>query len=221
MKITFACPSCGSEGSLDSEFIGKQARCKPCGHRFAIPGPGGSGPDPGPEIYAMEEPSRETTDVIATGPAPDSVYLSSRGSEPTSGASPRRSMRAASGSTSRTTRKRTSGFAPRTWLVRCGVVAVLILTAIALLAPRGTLIAGLMLVVLGSTLVMVGYGAGAYGAFSEDFIYGALYLVVPLYSAYYLITRWDDLWAWFACSTAGVGLVLLGIEMIRWSGAVA
>ena len=62
-------------------------------------------------------------------------------------------------------------------------------------------------------------GAGAYGAFREDFLYGVLYLAIPLYTAYYLVTRWDDLRVWFACSTAGVALVLLGTEVIRWSGA--
>ncbi len=70
-------------------------------------------------------------------------------------------------------------------------------------------------------MVLVGFGAGAYGAFSEDFLYGVLYLVIPLYTAYYLVTRWDDLWVWFACSTAGVALVLLGTEMVRWAGVGA
>ena len=42
--------------------------------------------------------------------------------------------------------------------------------------------------------------------------------MIPLYTAYYMVTRWDDLWVWFACSTAGVALVLLGTEMVRWGG---
>ena len=32
------------------------------------------------------------------------------------------------------------------------------------------------------------------------------------------VTRWDDLWPWFACSTAGVALISLGTEMLRWGG---
>ncbi len=98
---------------------------------------------------------------------------------------------------------------------------MLVLAAIAVIAPRGTLIAGSVMTVLGIAMVIVGYGAGAYGAFCEDSLYGFLYLVVPLYTAYYLLTRWDDLWAWFACSTAGVALVLLGTGLLRWSGAGA
>jgi hypothetical protein len=34
------------------------------------------------------------------------------------------------------------------------------------------------------------------------------------------LTRWDDLWIWFACMTGGVGLASLGIEMVRWAGVV-
>jgi hypothetical protein len=187
MKITFACPSCGVKGSSDSAAIGRQARCNQYGCRFDVPGPVGQGP----VIYAMEEPARGMTEVIRMGPAPESVYVSSRGSEPTSGATPRRLRQAGSGGTSRAPRSDSSGFATRSWLVRCGAVAVLTRTAVALLAPRGTLIAGLALVVLGSTLVMSGFVAGAYGAFTEDFLYGALYLLVPLCTAYYIITRWE------------------------------
>jgi hypothetical protein len=98
-----------------------------------------------------------------------------------------------------------------------GVVAVALIT-VAVLAPQGTLIAGIVLLGLGSVMVLVGYFAGAYGAFCEDFIYGVFYLVVPLYTAYYIVTRWEDLWVWAACSTAGVGLILLGTEVVRWAG---
>ena len=69
-------------------------------------------------------------------------------------------------------------------------------------------------------MILVGYGAGAYGAFSEDFLYGVLYLVLPLYNAYYLVTRWDDLWKWFLCSTVGVGFVAVGTRLLEWGGVV-
>ena len=74
---------------------------------------------------------------------------------------------------------------------------------------------------IGCAMILVGFGVGAYGTFSEDFLYGFLYLVIPFYTAYYMVTRWDDLWVWFACMTSGVGLVLVGIEMARWGGVVA
>ena len=59
---------------------------------------------------------------------------------------------------------------------------------------------------VGGLLVPVGYFAGAYGAFCEDVLYGFLYLAIPLYAGYYLVTRWEDLWIWLTCSTRGSGL---------------
>ena len=87
--------------------------------------------------------------------------------------------------------------------------------ATALFAPRGVVIAGSALIILGSLMVLVGYAAGAYGAFCEDFLYGFFYLVFPLYTGYYLVTRWEDLWKWLVSSTVGVGLVLIGIKMLE------
>ena len=98
---------------------------------------------------------------------------------------------------------------------------VLTLSLVALVVPQGTLIAGCVVIVIGSAMLMTGFCVGAYGAFREDFIYGFLYVVVPLYTAYYLVTRWDDMWVWCTCSTVGVGLILLGTEIVRWVGVGA
>ena len=95
---------------------------------------------------------------------------------------------------------------------------VLILSAVAFLAPHGIWLVGCILLAIGSILVPVAYFAGAYGAFSEDSLYGFLYILIPLYAGYYLVTRWEDLWIWIACATVGVGLVLIGTEMVRWRG---
>jgi hypothetical protein len=215
MKIPFTCPSCGASGSVDAAFAGKPARCKPCGYRFTIPTPGETKAD----VYALDEPVGEAAGLTAMRPGPGSLFVPSRGDEPTADAA-RRPKRAATGTTARPARGRgrASDVAWRAWLVRGMLAAALASAAIALLAPRGTWIVGCLLLGLGSVMVLLGYGVGAYGAFREDVLYGVLYLLVPLYAAYYLVTRWDDLWVWFACSTAGTALVLLGTEMLRWSG---
>jgi hypothetical protein len=72
--------------------------------------------------------------------------------------------------------------------------------------------------VIGSGMLLTGFFVGAYGAFCEDLLYGLLYLLIPLYTAYYIVTRWDDLWVWGTCSTTGVGLIIFGTELARWSG---
>ncbi len=105
------------------------------------------------------------------------------------------------------------------WLAVAGPVCVLTLTGIAFLAPNGLTIVGCILLVVGALLAVLGFIAGAYGAFSEDSLYGFFYLLFPIYTAYYMVTRWEDLRVWFACSTVGVGLVLFGTVLIRWAGA--
>jgi hypothetical protein len=132
---------------------------------------------------------------------------------------PRRRERSVLGPTSRNVRASKSDSPWQTWLIWSGVASVLILTAVALLAPHGTWLVGCILISIGGILVPVAYFAGAYGAFSEVVLYGLLYIMIPLYTAYYLVTRWEDLWIWITCATVGVGLVLIGTEIIRWAGA--
>ncbi|HKI20488.1 MAG TPA: MJ0042-type zinc finger domain-containing protein [Isosphaeraceae bacterium] len=215
MKIRFACPSCAAVGSVDASAAGKLARCKQCGQRFTLPSA-----DPAePEVYSLEEPAEGTIGVgdVVKRPAPGSTFVPARGDEPAA-TMPRKSKRSAPRSTARTADNREPRFAWRGWLTSVGVAAAIAIAAIALLAPRGVLIAACMLMAIGGVMILVGYGVGAYGAFQEDFLYGFLYLVIPLYTAYYAITRWDDLWIWLACMTMGVGLIKLGIEMARWGG---
>ncbi len=212
MRIPFVCPSCARAGSVDASAAGRQARCKRCGCDFTIPSPS----EPEPVGYSLEEPDERTDAVTAFSPPATSTFVRSNADDWI--APPRHPIRRPTESTTRTARKRGSHFPWGTWLVWGAIAIAIILAAIAFLAPRGTLIAGSVLMALGSLMVLAGFGAGAYGAFHEDFLYGFLYLAIPLYAAYYMVTRWDDLWVWFACSTVGVGIVVLGTEMIQWGG---
>jgi hypothetical protein len=213
MKIPFACPSCNATGSADAAFIGRQVRCKHCGARFTIPDPD----DPDADVYALEGAADEPAQEDATGLAQSTFFVPSRGDGTSGGDKAARKKRSA-GLTPTRARKEKPAFPWFTWLVWSVIVLVVVLVLIAMLVPQGTLIAGCVLMAIGGVLILVGYSAGAYGAFCEDFIYGVLYLVIPLYTAYYMATRWEDLWVWLVCSTAGVGLILIGIEIVRWAG---
>jgi len=215
MNVSFACPSCNAAGSVDAVHIGKQVRCKHCGAHFSIPDPEDSQPD----VYALEEPSPQSARGISNSPAKDVVFVPARADATVAIDGPRRRERSVSGPTFRSVRASKSAFPWQTWLIWGGVALVLILTAIAFLAPDGTWLVGCILVAIGGILVPVAYFAEAYGAFSEDALYGLLYVTIPLYTAYYLVTRWEDLWIWVTCATVGVGLVLIGTEMVRWVGA--
>ena len=156
---------------------------------------------------------------ISNSPAKDVVFVPARADAATAIDRPRRRERSVPEPTSRSVRSSESDFPWLTWLIWGSVALVLILTAIAFLAPHGTWLVGCILMAIGGMLVPVAYFAGAYGAFSEDVLYGLLYIMFPLYTAYYLVTRWEDLWIWITCATVGVGLVLIGTEMVRWAGA--
>ncbi len=217
MTIRFSCPSCGAVGAVNAASAGRRARCKHCGERFVIP----HATETDTEGYSLKEPEQPAARSVAASSDPQSTFVSSRGEETTVSRPPRKSKDAGRPSRAKSARKRQVEFPWRRWLLGAAIGAVLVLVAIALFAPRGTIIAGSALIIIGCLMILVGYGAGAFGAFSEDFLYGMLYLFVPLYAGYYLLTRWDDLWIWFSCATAGVGLTMLGTEILRWSGVAA
>src|SRR5262245_34540186 len=121
MTISFACPDCGAGGSVDDAFAGRSARCKHCGYRFTIPGPGARGPD----VYALDEPPGGP--ALATPTAPGSVFVASRGDGAPAPApvAPRRPKRSASGTARRPARAGGPGSAWGTWLVRLAAALAL------------------------------------------------------------------------------------------------
>jgi hypothetical protein len=214
MKIPFACPSCNATGSADAAFIGRQVRCKHCGARFTIPDPD----DPDADVYALEGASDAPAQDDSASEAQSTFFVPSRSDSTPGGDRAARKKRSSTGLTPTRARKEKPAFPWFALLTWSAIVLVVALGLIGLLVPQGTLIAGCVLMVIGSVLILIGYSAGAYGAFREDFLYGFLYLVIPFYTAYYMATRWEDLWVWLTCSTLGVGLILIGIEVVRWAG---
>ncbi len=209
MKIAFACPSCGAPGSADEAFVGRTVRCKHCGHRFPIPGTDSSADDDGYGLDAAEAPRPPPS----TAPP---VYVSSRGDEPAVFV-PRRK---AAASKKKTIRRVGSGVEWRTWLIRGGITLILALVTVGMFAPQGPLIVAIVLALLGSVMVFASWAVGAYGAFSEDSLVGWMYVLLPFYSAYYFITRRDDLWRWWICSAVGAGFTYLAREIASRSIAV-
>lgn len=215
MKISFECPSCGASGSVDAVHVGKRVRCRHCKYQFAVPGPDGGEP----LGYSLEGVAQAPAVAEATDLPESPVFVPARGDEVSAASSPRRPRtRSQSNSKARPSRGETAGFA---WMKRG--IPVLIVMAVALLAtalfvPDGMLIAGYTLLGVGTLMAIVGLGAGAFGAFSEDFIHGFFYVVFPPYAAFYFVTRWDDLWIWFACVVGGVGLITLGGQVLQWGG---
>ncbi|QEH38816.1 hypothetical protein OJF2_74260 [Aquisphaera giovannonii] len=220
MRISFACPSCNAGGSADAAYIGREVRCRQCNTRFAIRDPEASGPD----VYALEEPEAPAPRRVgASGggegrSGPEAVFVPARTDE-----RPGRPRRAKEASPRpRPRRGRDAPDIPwARWLARGAAAFLAIVGGIALLAPNGLWLAGCTLMAAGGLFVLIGHFGGAYVAFTEDFVHGFFYLTFPLYTAYYIATNWDDMWVFFACSTAGAGLASVGITLVEHAAAAA
>jgi hypothetical protein len=199
---------------VDAAHIGKRVRCKHCGAFFSIPDPQVGDPD----VYELEPPANQIVTEDSGASGQEAVFVPARRERLAPADRPRGVGQPASSSTLTRVRMSESRFPWQSWLIRGGIAVVSVLTALALFVPHGTWLVGCILIAIGGVLVPVAYFAGAYGAFSEDTLYGLLYLFFPLYIGYYLVTRWEDLWPWMLCATVGVGLVLFGTELVRWSG---
>jgi Flp pilus assembly protein TadB len=103
---------------------------------------------------------------------------------------------------------------PVLWMLGIAAVVGVALLLVAILLPDGTMIAGIALAGIGFVFMLVGYGVGAYAAFSEDFLWGFLFLVFPIYTAYYLVSNWDEMWRWFLVWSAGAAVLLLAIVVM-------
>jgi hypothetical protein len=195
---------------VDESFAGRQARCKHCGETFTIPALAET-PSDG---YNLEQPVAAPAAVPERAGSAESTYVAPRHDGPlpdpnyTSTPKRKRAKR----------RVDEQQYPWLRWVLRGGLVFLGVLISVALFAPKGTVLAGVLVVLVGTIMVFAGWVVGAYGAFCEDFLWGFLYVVFPLYAGYYLVTRWDDLGIWFGCSTAGVVLVTIGTVLIHWGG---
>lgn len=208
MKIEFACPECGSRFAVAPVHAGKTIACKRCGQPVAIPG----APTAGPldmavaGSYALEP---------ATDDAPSTFSPALAGSIPIREPMPESASSGPfwldSPRIPRKKKKQGAGVLPAWWKRAAGsaAVAVVVMVLVSWLVPKGSLIVGLFLLGIGFLMFLAGFFVGAFGAFSEDFVTGMLYLFIPPFTGYYIVTRWDDLRPWFITLSVGVGLVTI------------
>jgi hypothetical protein len=209
MSIAFTCLSCGKLYRVDAKLAGRMGRCKACGRPMEIPSYIDDGDDTiATEGYDLSEPLPVAAAPEATG---RSVFVPA-GLEPEV---PRRTRRRPVKSHPDRKRSRRdedeTPFHVRHFGLLVAIPSILVagLILTALIAPNGTLIVACIVAVLGALLVLAGYLVGLWAAFREDSLYGFLYFFIPLYTAYYIVTRWDDLRPFFIAMTVGVGLVVI------------
>jgi hypothetical protein len=208
MPITFACPRCGKSYSVDPALAGRKGKCSACGRPMTIPTFYDDGDDTiATEGYDLSEPV-----AAAVVPEEQTVFVAA-GRDPDVRSDPRRRERPSVGT--RPGRIRPEDDEPfhvrhRAALIGAPLLFLAALGLIAAIVKNGTLIAACVLAGLGALLILIGYTVGLWAAFREDSLYGFFYFVFPLYTAYYILTRFEDLWPWFLAMTVGAGLVTVG-----------
>jgi len=207
MKIPVICARCGKRYEVDRAFAGKTGKCATCGARMTIPDEdqaasvGSSEPD----AYQLDE-GRDNEQSTSFTPI--------RGSDVLEEPHPRRRVKkrnpASSSRKPEDPARSHPAFSGRATLIGLASV-VLILVIIAIVVPGTRLNIGRVLALAGLIVFVYGYGSGAYIAFTEDDLYGWLYLLLPPYAAYYFVSRWDDM-------SSRLVMLVLGLALLAGGG---
>ena len=212
MTIAFACPSCGRSHEVDDSRAGRKGRCQGCGEVMTVP----DAPE-SDEPYALADSEPSPTRSAPRVPPPsgaESTFVSRQ--DPARDRPARKKSRRKK--LIRQAREEADDVVAILkgswkWLVGVPAVAMAVLGLIAVLVPNGSLVVACLLAVAGMALLTVGFAVGAYGAFHEDFLNGMLYVFIPLYTAYFIVTNWDAMWRWFLMMAAGAILIAIAGEI--------
>ena len=216
MKITVTCAGCGKQYEVDEAYAGKSGKCSTCGQRMTIPGaekPGATQSGE-PESYQLEETHdrlQPTSFTPLRGAENDEQPPRQRQSRKKS---PRRPATGVGGVSSKPSSTRIAvliGFA-------C-VVAMLVVVAIVM--PTARMNVGRLISLAGLVVFLYGYGSGCYIAFTEDDLYGWLYLIFPPYAAYYFVSRWDEMRSRLLMLVVGLALLSGGGRLLEKNGPPA
>jgi DNA-directed RNA polymerase subunit RPC12/RpoP len=206
MRIQITCARCGKRYEVDGAFAGKRGKCAACGARVMIPGDDQvvTPPSPEPDAYELdqqEDSAHSTSFTPALGSESPEVPrpLRVKGRKPSSSSrtrsEPAGSSRAISG------KQALMGLG--CVLAAAGLIAVF--------APGARASVGGAVALVGLILFAYGYASGAYIAFTEDDLYGWLYLIFPPFAAYYFVSRWDEM-------SSRLVMLIVGLTMLTGGG---
>ena len=105
-------------------------------------------------------------------------------------------------------------FSGRATLIGLTCVA-LVLVICGILRTGTRMNVGRVVALAGLILFVYGYGSGAYIAFTEDDLYGWLYLLFPPYAAYYFVSRWDEMSSRLVMLIVGLALLAGGGRLLE------
>jgi hypothetical protein len=206
MKTPVTCSGCHRQYEVDERFAGKTIKCAYCEKGMFVPVFEPDAPAPAPivdeyEVGETEASAPSTFRFSRARSGEGRVKVQKRGRLKKKTAS--RSMRRDGG-------RETAESAVSLPAILVGLAAIAVVVAlVAYVVPGARKSAGVTLALPGLLLCLYGYASGAYIAFTEDDLYGWLYLLFPFYAAYYVVSRWDEMRS--RLIMVGVGLALLAI----------
>ena len=204
--IPITCTRCGKRYEVDAAFAGKRGKCASCGERMTIPDNDQTAlSQPESDAYQLDE-SHASEQATSFSPVKGIDEFED-------GQIRRRIKKGNSKSPSR--QARGSARSPVALLRGASLigvaVVVFVLVIIAVFVPGARLTIGRAIALVGLGLFFYGYGSGAYIAFTEDDLYGWLYLLFPPYAAYYYVSRWDEM-------NSRLIMLILGLALLAGGG---
>jgi hypothetical protein len=209
MKIPVTCASCGKRYEVDDAYAGKRGKCAACGARMTIPGE---------EHSASSEPDAYQLD--AAHDSEDATFFTpATGSQSLEETPPRRRVKQKNSGTSGRKRREPARSPLASLSGRVTVIGLtcvtLVLIILAVFVPDSRIYVGRAVALAGLILFVYGYGSGAYIAFTEDDLYGWLYLLFPPYAAYYFVSRWDEMSCRLVMLIVGLALLTGGGRLLE------
>jgi hypothetical protein len=206
MKTPVTCEGCHRGYEVDDRFLGKTVKCANCGKSMLIPvaEPAAAVPPPAFGEYQLGDPHELAPSTFRTSPDKNREQRAEGQGRGRSKKKPK------SRSTRRDRGGESSENAVSLPVILFSLAAIAtVLALVAVFVPDARKIVGVALALPGLVLCLYGYASGVYIAFTEDDLYGWLFLLFPFYAAYYVVSRWDEMRSRLIMLVAG--LTLLGI----------
>jgi hypothetical protein len=209
MMIPVTCGGCGRQYEVDGRYAGKTVKCAYCGQPMAIPVSEPAVPEPLPAHgeYQLDLPLKPAPSTFRAAQA-----SSSRNSEWT--ADRNRARKKASGRSRRERVQAKPAVSLGVTLITLAALAI-VLTLLAVFVPGTRKFVGVTVAVPGLLLCLYGYASGAYIAFTEDDLFLWLYILIPCYSAYYCVSRWDEMRSRLVMVVVGLTLLTIGGRILE------
>jgi hypothetical protein len=224
MSISFACEHCGKAFQVSDDLAGKKGKCKKCGGLFIIPGARVTArpavaraakpvrPAVVNDPYGLDEselPSSGSYDM-AQGEVENEPPLSGTGLAPELGkarAKPKKKIL-----------RIRSSMGPVGWLFAISGGFLLVALILSPFTFNGFLIFGYAVLLVALVQGIWGGSGCLFLAFRESMLCGLLFVTIPFYWLYYVISRWGEVYKHVLVYISGFILLGIGYMLVLIGG---